>query len=139
MGIVVGYVANPEGRTALEQAGAAAVRLGVPLVVVHSQRPGREVDADEAELLQASFGAVREQLGAAGLTHEVREVPDSEDAGDDLITAAEDVIAADGAAATLIVIGLRRRTPVGKLILGSSAQRILLDAPCPVLAVKPES
>ena len=38
--------------------------------------------------------------------------------------------------AELIVIGLRRRTPVGKLILGGSAQRILLDASCPVLAVK---
>lgn len=139
MGIVVGYVANPEGRTALEQAGAAAVRLGVPLVVVHSRRAGREVDADEAKLLEASFDGVRSQLDAAGLTHEVRTVADSEDAGDDLITAAEDVMAAEGSGSTLIVIGLRRRTPVGKLILGSSAQRILLDAPCPVLAVKPES
>jgi nucleotide-binding universal stress UspA family protein len=54
------------------------------------------------------------------------------DAADDLIQVARDH------AADLVVIGVRRRTPTGKLILGSQAQRILLDAPCAVLAVKPE-
>jgi nucleotide-binding universal stress UspA family protein len=55
------------------------------------------------------------------------------DPADDLIQVAKDVDA------DFIVIGLRRRTPVGKLILGSNAQRILLDAPCPVLAVKSDN
>jgi len=132
MGIVVGYVANPEGRAALERAAEAALRLSASLTVVHSRRPGREVDADDAAALSAVHEDVTARLTAAGLGIELREVPDSEDPADDLITAAEDT------EASLIVIGLRRRTPVGKLILGASAQRILLDAPCPVLAVKPE-
>ncbi len=40
--------------------------------------------------------------------------------------------------AELLVIGIRDRNPVGKLLLGSVAQQLLLECPKPVLAVKPE-
>jgi nucleotide-binding universal stress UspA family protein len=52
-------------------------------------------------------------------------------------TPTEDILeVARQAGAEMIVIGVRRRSPVGKMILGSNAQEILLDADCPVLAVK---
>ncbi len=70
------------------------------------------------------------QIDAQGLEHEVRKLVRWIEPAEDLIAVAEEV------AADVIVIGLRRRSPVGKLILGSNAQRVLLDAPCPVLAVK---
>ena len=52
----------------------------------------------------------------------------------DIAQQLEDVALETGA--DLIVIGLRRRSPVGKLILGSAASRILLSVSVPVLAVK---
>jgi nucleotide-binding universal stress UspA family protein len=74
--------------------------------------------------------AMEERLKASGLDYDVRQLVRGREPAEDLVAIAED------SDAELIVIGLRRRTPVGKLILGSNAQRILLDAPCPVLAVK---
>ena len=115
--IVVGYSARAEGRAALQRALSEAALRGSSLLVVHT--------APDAELSE-----LEEQLAAAGIPHQVQAARDSLDPADEVLRAAE------ATSAEFIVIGLRRRSPVGKLLLGSNAQRVLLDAGCPVLAVK---
>lgn len=130
--IVVGYVPKAEGRAALRRAAEEAKLRGARLVVINSARGGRDFDSDDAVRADSELDAVRHQLADAGVEAEVRQLVRGLDVADDLIAVAEET------SADFIVIGLRRRSPVGKLILGSNAQRILLDAPCPVLAVKAE-
>jgi nucleotide-binding universal stress UspA family protein len=128
--VVVGYVAKPEGEAAVELGIAEAKLRGVGLIVVNSQRGGREYDDSTSLRTEKDLRALEAKLQESGVDHEVRHLVRGHEPAEDLINIAE------ACGADLIVIGLRRRTPVGKLILGSNAQRILLDAPCPVLAVK---
>ncbi len=128
--IVVGYVPKPEGEAALRLAAEEAALRGASLVVVNSHRGGRELGGAESADVDAHLDEVRAQLSEAGIKHEVRHLVRGQDPAEDLISVAAEV------SADIIIIGLRRRSPVGKLILGSNAQRVLLDAPCPVLAVK---
>ncbi len=133
MAIVVGYVPTKEGRAALRRAADESLLRKSKLIVINSQRGGRDFDSDEADRFETELGKVQAQLDEEGLEHEVRQLVRGNEPAEDLIAVAEE----EGA--EFIVIGLRRRTPVGKLILGSNAQRILLDASCPVLAVKAEA
>ncbi len=128
--VVVGYVPKPEGEAALVRAIDEAKLRGTKLVVVNSHRGGQEFDGDAARQAEADMEAVRARLDEAGVPYDVRQLVRGFEPAEDLISIAE------ASSAELIVIGLRRRSPVGKLILGSNAQRILLDAHCPVLAVK---
>lgn len=128
--VVVGYVPKPEGEAALQRAIAEAQLRRTRLVVVNSHRGGSDFDRDAAAQAEEEMGKARAVLEASGVDYDVRQLVRGFEPAEDLISIAE---AND---AELIVIGLRRRSPVGKLILGSNAQRILLDAHCPVMAVK---
>ncbi len=128
MTIVAAYSADPYGRAAVEHAAAAARDNGTRLVVVNATRGDSYVDprfAGDAELAR-----LEAELRDSGLEVVIRH---------DVVTDVADAVldAAEQEAASLIVVGVRRRTPVGKMLLGSVAQRVILDARCPVLAVKP--
>ena len=130
MSVVVGYVSTKEGKAALRRAAEECALRSADLIVVHSTRGGRHADGDEILEIDAELDDVEARVKAAGLNVEIRHLVRGNEPAEDIIGLANE------REVDLIVIGLRRRTPVGKLILGSNAQRILLDASCPVLAVK---
>lgn len=125
MTILVGYVQSPEGRAALA-AGVEEARLRhAKLVVAHvsTQPPGDSLE-------DHSLDHLRSELDATGLDYELRAGFWGMSPDNHMVNLAEAVHA------RLIVIGVRKRSVVGKVLLGSNAQTILLEASCPVLAVK---
>lgn len=128
MTIVVGYSADPFGRAALEHGIAEAKRRGTSLRVVNSTAGDAYVDARFAQPTEVHD--IEERLATCGVEYELSQ-PVGVDAVTELLTTME----RDDA--DLLVIGIRHRNPVGKLLLGSVAQQLLLECPKPVLAVKP--
>lgn len=121
---VLTTVANAaEAAAVLPAAAAEAARRNSDLHVL-DLTSGRDTQA-----LAAALEAARAELGPDG-----RAVVVTEPSIPDHATAA--LVAADETGADVLVIGVRRRSPVGKLVMGSVAQSILLDADCPVLAVR---
>lgn len=128
MSVVVGYVPTPEGEAALEHAVREAANRATRLVVVNTSRGDSLVDRRYAQ--DEQLGALEKRVADAGVEHVLLHAITGRDAAQEILDVAAEH------RADLLVLGLRRRTPVGKLIMGSTAQRILLDAPCPVIAVK---
>ena len=128
MKIVVGYVRTPEGEAALEAAIAQALPVDATLLVISG--PGTAADSSFDISLEQQADALSTQLNERGLRNVVYPHDSSIDPADEILDRART------SGADLIVIGLRRRSPVGKLIMGSTAQRVLLESDVPVLAVK---
>jgi len=126
--IVVGYIPSAQGIAAFERARDEAVLRSARLVVINTGHHGNY--ADPAFAKPEDLEAIDAELTAAGIEHQVQQPTAGRDAADEILR-----IAAEQSA-TLIVIGIRYRTQVGKLLLGSTAQQVLLEASCPVLAVK---
>ncbi|MER1997455.1 MAG: universal stress protein [Arthrobacter sp.] len=130
--VIVGYVPAPEGAAALAHARREAALFNNRLVIINVRTTGRGLGhghthgEDAAEELEA----IAAELEAAGTDFTLIHPEGDYDPAEEILAAAA------RNDARLIVVGLRHRTPVGKLILGSTAQRVLFDAACPVLCVK---
>jgi nucleotide-binding universal stress UspA family protein len=121
MTIIAAYQRTPEGQAAVLRAISEATLRKTDLVVMTAPAPGQESISAIAEL---------DALPASGPVAVVRPAVRPDHLADEVVDLATEI------GAEMIVIGLRRRSPVGKLLLGSAAQDILLDSTVPVLAVR---
>lgn len=128
MTIVVGITPTPEGNAALEAAIVEARRRNTELLLVNTTRGDSVVDPHFVP--EDALAALQQRLTGEGVPHRVHQVVVRREPAEEILAAATST------RAELIVLGLRHRTPVGKLIMGSTAQRVLLDADAPVLSVK---
>ena len=129
MTVVVSYVPDATGYLAVTEAAREALWRETDVVVVNvvdSAGYTRPTAADERDL-----DALAARLAAQGVPHRIRLLDvGAETAADAVLGVAREV------GAELLVVGMHRRSPVGKALLGSNAQRILLNATCPVPAVR---
>jgi len=130
MRIVVGFVRSAEGRAALDRAIVEARLRDAELLVIHSLKGGERDELATVLSYREEFAALEERLAAEGVRSRLIEFARGNSPSEDLVQVAAEENA------ELVVIGMRRRSAVGKLILGSNAQDVLLGADCAVLAVK---
>jgi nucleotide-binding universal stress UspA family protein len=128
MTILVAYVARPEGQAALDKGIEMAKRRNERLVVVNASPGGTKEDASMVDVQESE--RVEKLLQAAGDDAEFKQFVRGKSAVEEIDALVESLNA------SVLIIGLRKRTPVGELIMGSVAQELLLTVSCPVLAVK---
>jgi nucleotide-binding universal stress UspA family protein len=128
MTILLAYAPRPEGQAALDKALQLAKQNNERLVVVNASPGGHKEDPSLA--FAWDIERITEQIEKAGVDGEVKQFV----RGNAVVTEIEDLV--ESLHVSMLVIGLRKRSPVGKLIMGSVAQDILLSVSCPVLAVK---
>jgi nucleotide-binding universal stress UspA family protein len=128
--IVVGFIDTPEGHAAVDAAVAEAQLRGGSLVVVHSMHGGSRETGDEYIATAEAFEALSNRLRSLGVAFETHEFVRGNSPAEDIVAAVQ----ASGAG--LIVIGIRKRSTTGKILLGSNALDILHDSPVPVMCVK---
>lgn len=128
MTILVAYAPRPEGQAALDKGIEIAKRRNEHLLVVNASPGGNSTDVSKADLEDVE--RVQRQLLACGVDAEFRQFVRGKSAAEEI----QELV--DTLPVSLLIIGLRQRSPIGKLIMGSVAQDILLSVACPVLAVK---
>ncbi len=130
MKILVGYEKSKVADHALKIAMKHAKAFGAQLFIVTSMKGGGEVPREEFETAEKNLEQVESAVRKEGIACKTRLSFEGLSPGEDLVAIAKNKDVEE------IVVGVKRRSKVGKMIFGSNARYVILNAHCPVLAVK---
>lgn len=130
MKILVGYNGYYVSKDAVQLAISRAKILGASVHVVTKLEKGHRLHLDDMEKADKALEEIKAICEKENIPCETTLLANQISAGENLIKMAQDE------AADLIIIGVKRRSKVSKLILGSTAMHVILNAPCPVLSIK---
>ena len=130
MKILVGYEESRVAEAALKVALKHARAFGAELFIVTSLDQGHELAKEDIE-------SAEDKLAKLKITHKIDDIPCETHAIVSLLSPGEDLIEfARDNDIDEIVIGVKKRSKVGKLVFGSNAQYVILEADCKVVTVK---
>ena len=130
MKILVGYDGSNSAKEAMRVAKKYARAFGASVEVVTSMEKGTENQQKEIESAEQGLAWAESVFSDAGIECRSHLLIRGVDPGEDIVQFAEENKVEQ------IVVGVKRRSKVGKLLMGSTAQYIILKARCPVVSVK---
>jgi nucleotide-binding universal stress UspA family protein len=130
MKIMVGYDRSNVAKEALELAKKHAKAFDAKVYVVRSLAQSHEMKLEDIQQAEQQLEEIRRSFRVEGIECKTEAIVSSISPGEDLVQFIKEKEIDE------IIIGVKKRSKVGKLLFGSNAQYIILMAPCPVLAVK---
>jgi nucleotide-binding universal stress UspA family protein len=130
MKILVSYNGTKESEAALELAKSHAKIFDAKLVIISSSEGGKGEKPEVINKIQHDLESIQENISEEGLECEVEQLARGLTPGEDIVLYAEENDIDQ------IYVGIRKKSRTSKLILGSTAQFIILKAKCPVTSVK---
>lgn len=130
MKILVGYDGSNSAKDALALAKTHATAFDAQVIIVSSLTGGSVTHAVEVEHATEDLEFAKKMFDQEGIACETKLLVRGMTPGEDLVEYANENGIDE------IIIGIKRRSKVGKLLFGSNAQYVIIKAPCPVVTIK---
>ncbi|MDP2646226.1 MAG: universal stress protein [Desulfobacterales bacterium] len=130
MKILVAYDGSGPAKNALALAAKYAKSFDAKVYVMTSMKGGPSEKPDDIKKAESELEHAKSVLDAAKISYDARQIVRGLEPGEDIVRFSKEN------AIDVILVGIEKKSRVGKFVFGSTAQYVILEAECPVVSVK---